>query len=58
MQLMGKLGVPDDYQPYVAAFTGMKIIQMGKDALNPEIGKALALSSLVAGAKTAPFPRG
>ena len=53
--LMNRLGIPKEYHPYVAAFAGMKVIQMGKQALNPEIGKAIALNSLVAGCKTVPY---
>lgn len=53
--LMRQLRVPDELHPYVAVFAGMKIIQMGQQALNPEIGKAIALNSLVAGCKTVPY---
>jgi len=53
--LMNQFGVPGEFHPYAAAFAGMKVIQIGKQALNPEIGKAIALSSLVAGCKTVPY---
>jgi hypothetical protein len=55
LDLMDRLGVPGEFHPYAAAFAGMKVIQMGKQALNPDIGKAIALSSLVAGCKTVPY---
>lgn len=54
--LMNQLGVPGEFRPYAAAFVGMKVIQMGKQALNPDIGKAIALNSLVAVGKTVPYP--
>ena len=54
LDLMDRLGIPGELHSYASAFAGMKVVQMGKQALNPDIGKAIALSSLIAGCKTVP----
>jgi hypothetical protein len=42
-------------QPSVAALSAVKLIKMGSQVLSPEIGKAIALTSLVAACKTVPY---
>ncbi len=51
-----QLGVPPGLRPYMAALGAVKIIKMGANALNPEITKAVALSSMLAASKTVPYP--
>jgi hypothetical protein len=55
-EISQKLGVPAGLCPYMAAMGAIKIIKMGESTLSPEITKAVALSSLMAGSKTVPYP--
>ena len=43
-----------DLRPFVAALTGLKLIVMGINEINPDITKAILLSSMVASSKTVP----
>ena len=57
LALMAESAIPQEFNAHAAAFTGMLIIQMGQQTLNPDITKAIALSALVAGSKPVPFAR-
>ncbi|TAL05367.1 MAG: hypothetical protein EPO07_03615 [Verrucomicrobia bacterium] len=48
--------VGKDIEPFVAAAAAVKIIKMAQTTLNPEVGKAIAITSVVAGSKTVPYP--
>jgi len=56
LALMTISGIPGELYPYAAAFAGVRIISMGMQHLSQEIGKAVAVNSLVAGCKTVPYP--
>lgn len=47
-----------EWYPYIAALAAMKLVAAGAtmDLLDAEIGKALAMTFLVAGSKTVPHP--
>ena len=47
-----------EWKPYIAALAAMKIVSAGATSkfLDPEIGKALAMTYVVAGSKTVPWP--
>lgn len=46
------------WRPYIAALTAMKMVSAGAtmQLLDPDIGKSLAMTYLVAGSKTVPYP--
>ena len=55
-ELSQKLGVFETLRPYMAALGAVKIMKSGEKALNPEISKAIIMSSLVTASKTMPYP--
>jgi hypothetical protein len=46
--------IPASFQSAAAGFAGIRIMQMGAQSLNPEIGKAVLINAIQAGAKTVP----
>lgn len=48
--------VSKDVEPLVAAAAAIKLVKLASATLNPEIGKAIAINSVVAGSKTVPYP--
>lgn len=56
LQLCDQLAIAAAVRPRLALFTAARIISVGRKVLDPEVGKAIALSSLVASAKMAPHP--
>lgn len=53
--LMKQQGVMQDLHPFVAALAAMKLVKMGINMLDPDIGKAIALTATVAASKTVPY---
>lgn len=51
-----RFAVPLGARARVAAFTGVRMMKMASQVLNPEIGKAILLNAVVAGSKTVPNP--
>lgn len=56
LDLCARLSVSNDLHARLALFTAARLIEVGKDILDPNVGKAIAVTSLVAGAKTIPHP--
>ncbi|MFN8376008.1 MAG: hypothetical protein U0694_24435 [Anaerolineae bacterium] len=54
-QLMAQQFIKLELYPFVAALAAVKLIIMGAETLNPDIGKAIALMAIVAASKTVPY---
>lgn len=55
VDLMDEQKLVPEFRPYVAAFAAVKLVAKGAQVLNPDIGKAIALASMVAASKTIPL---
>jgi len=54
LDICGESDLEEDLRPRLAVFTAAKLIKAGEEILDPDIGKAIALASLVGGSKTVP----
>lgn len=54
LDLCAEENIDDELRPRLAVFATAKLIKAGEEILDPNIGKAIALASLVAGSKTVP----
>jgi hypothetical protein len=54
VELCDRLAVPAAFRAHVAAMAVVKAIKLGEKVLDPEISKAVALSTVVAASKTVP----
>ena len=54
--IVAKYKIPAEGKAIVSAAAAIKLVKMASGNLNPEIGKAIAIFSLVAGSKTVPLP--
>jgi len=52
--LAERFGIVGEMQPRIAAAAAIKLVRMGSQALNTELGKAIALWSMLSAAKTVP----
>jgi hypothetical protein len=56
-QVLDELQIDHALRPHTYAFIALKLVKAGEQMLPPPVGKALALSAIVAGSKTAPYGR-
>jgi hypothetical protein len=54
-QILDELQIGPALRPHAYAFAALKLVKAGEQILTPPVGKALALSAIVAGSKTAPY---
>ncbi len=54
--LCEQLGVPASLRARLASFTAVALVKESREILPPEVGKAIILTAVVAGAKTVPHP--
>jgi hypothetical protein len=54
-QVLDELQIDHALRPQAYAFTALKLVKAGEQMLPPPVGKAIALSAIVAGSKTAPY---
>ena len=54
-QVLGEAKIEDSLRSHVYAFTALRLVKVGEQILSPAVGKALAVSAIVAGSKTAPY---
>ena len=54
LALAGRLATPEQFLPHLAALAAVKLVVLGRDALSPDIGKAIVLSHVVEACKTVP----
>ena len=54
-QILDGLRIDPALRPHVCAYAALKLVKTGEQLLPPAVGKALAVSAIVAGSKTAPY---
>ncbi|MBN1667826.1 MAG: hypothetical protein JW862_12085 [Anaerolineales bacterium] len=55
LQAIRAFKLDDEWLPYIAGFASLKIVKMGAQSLNPDTGKAIALTMLGTTSKQVPY---